>query len=71
MYLTSDKKIKGKRKRGAYKKTPVFWYYKRGAKVYTEIVPDWTKAKLQQLYGLGYIFTVLSTLTDGVAIMAF
>ena len=41
------KRIKGKRGRGAFKKTPVFGILKRGGKVYTEIVPDCTKATLK------------------------
>jgi len=41
------KRIKGKRGRGAYKKTPVFGIFKRGGKVYTEVVPDCAKATLQ------------------------
>jgi transposase-like protein len=41
------KRIKGKRGRGAYRKTPVFGILKRGGKVYTEIVPDCAKATLQ------------------------
>jgi len=41
------KRIKGKRGRGAFKKTPVFGILKRGGKVYTEIVPDCAKATLQ------------------------
>ncbi len=41
------KRIKGKRGRGAYKKTPVFGIFKRGDKVYTEVVPDCAKATLQ------------------------
>ena len=40
------KRIKGKRGRGAYKKTPVFGIFKRGGKVYAEIVPDCAKATL-------------------------
>lgn len=43
------KRIKGKRGRGAYKKTPVFGILKRGGKVYTEIVPDCAKATLQAI----------------------
>ena len=43
------KRIKGKRGRGAYKKTPVFGIFKRGGKVYTEIVPDCAKATLQAI----------------------
>ena len=41
------KRIKGKRGRGAYKKTPVFGIFKRGGKVYTEIVPNCAKSTLQ------------------------
>jgi len=41
------KRIKGKRGRGAYRKTPVFGILQRGGKVYTEIVPDCAKATLQ------------------------
>jgi len=43
------KRIKGKRGRGAYRKTPVFGIFKRGGKVYTEIVPDCAKATLQAI----------------------
>ena len=43
------KRIKGKRGRGAFKKTPVFGIFKRGGKVYTEIVPDCAKATLQAI----------------------
>jgi len=43
------KRIKGKRGRGAYKKTPVFGIFKRGGKVYTEVVPDCAKATLQAI----------------------
>jgi len=40
---------KGKRGRGAINKTIVFGLYKRGGKVYTEIVPDVKKKTLQAL----------------------
>ncbi len=43
------KRIKGKRGRGASKKTPVFGIFKRGGKVYTEVVPDCAKATLQAI----------------------
>ena len=43
------KRIKGKRGRGAYGKTPVFGVLQRGGKVYTEIVPDCAKATLQAI----------------------
>lgn len=38
------RRVKGKAGRGAGKKTPVFGIYKRGDKVYTEVVPDCSKA---------------------------
>ena len=41
------KRIKGKRGRGAFEKTPVFGILKRGGKVYTEVVPDCAKTTLQ------------------------
>jgi len=43
------KRIKGKRGRGAYGKTPVFGILQRGGKVYTEIVPDCAKGTLQAI----------------------
>ena len=43
------KRIKGKRGRGAYRKTPVFGIFKRGGKVYTEVVPDCAKATLKAI----------------------
>ena len=41
------RRVKGKRGRGAYGKTPVFGILQRGGRVYTEIVPDCAKATLQ------------------------
>lgn len=41
------KRVRGKRGRGAGNKTIVFGLLKRHGKVYTEIVPDASKAKLQ------------------------
>jgi len=41
------KRIKGKRGRGAYKKTHVFGILKRCGKIYTEVVPDCAKSTLQ------------------------
>jgi len=41
------RRVKGKRGRGAYGKTVVFGLLKRGGKVYTEIVPNCSKATLQ------------------------
>ena len=41
------RRIKGKRGRGAYGKTIVFGIFKRNGKVYTEIVPDASRATLQ------------------------
>ena len=40
-------RVRGKRGRGAYGKTIVFGLLKRHGKVYTEIVPDCSKATLQ------------------------
>lgn len=40
-------RVRGKRGRGAYGKTIVFGLLKRQGKVYTEIVPDCSKATLQ------------------------
>ena len=42
-------RVKGKRGRGANGKTIVFGLYKRGGKVYTEIVPDVKRKTLQAL----------------------
>ena len=65
------KRIKGKRGRGAYKKTPVFGIFKRGGKVYTEIVPNCAKATLQGIIrGRVLILIASSTQMDGEAIMA-
>ena len=41
--------VKGKRGRGAFGKTIVFGIFKRNGKVYTEIVPDCSKATLQAI----------------------
>jgi len=41
------RRVKGKRGRGALGKTIVFGLYKRQGKVYTEIVPDCSRATLQ------------------------
>ena len=43
------RRIKGKRGRGASSKTIVFGILKRNGKVYTEIVPDCSKATLQAI----------------------
>lgn len=43
------KRKKGKRGRGAYGKTIVFGIYKRNGKVYTEIVPNCSRATLQAI----------------------
>lgn len=42
-------RVKGKRGRGAYGKTPVFGIFQRGGKVYTEIVPNCAQATLQAI----------------------
>ena len=43
------KRIKGKRGRGAFGKTPVFGIFQRRGKVYTEVAPDCAKATLQAI----------------------
>ena len=43
------RRIRGKRGRGEFNKTPVFGIFKRGGEVYTEIVPDCSKATLQAI----------------------
>ena len=43
------RRVKGKRGRGAYGKTPVFGILQRGGKVYTEIVPNCAKRTLQAI----------------------
>lgn len=43
------KRIKGKRGRGAYSKTPVFGILQRSGMVYTEILPDCAKQTLQTI----------------------
>ena len=43
------RRVRGKRGRGAYGKTIVFGLLKRNGKVYTEIVPDCSKATLQEI----------------------
>jgi transposase-like protein len=43
------KRKKGKRGRGSYGKTPVFGILERNGKVYTEIVPDCSRATLQAI----------------------
>ena len=43
------RRIRGKRGRGAYGKTIVFGILERNGKVYTEIVPDCSRATLQAI----------------------
>jgi hypothetical protein len=43
------RRIKSKRSRGDYGKTPVFGILQRGCSVYTEIVPDCTRKTLQAI----------------------
>ena len=43
------RRVRGKRGRGAGKKTPVFGILKRGGKVHTEIVPDCTRDTLVKI----------------------
>ncbi|ASP16881.1 IS1595 family transposase [Neisseria sp. KEM232] len=58
------KRIRGKRGRGAGGKTIVFGVLKRGNKVYTEIVPDASKATLQKVIR-GHISVESVINTDG------
>lgn len=58
------KRIRGKRGRGAGSKTIVFGILKRGNKVYTEIVPNASKAALQQVIK-GHIAVDSIINTDG------
>jgi transposase-like protein len=51
MNLLCARRIRGKRGRGASGKTIVFGLLKRDGNVYTEIVPDCSKATLQVLFG--------------------
>ncbi len=44
--LLGPGRVKGKRGRGAYGKTTVFGIFERDGQVYTEIVPDCSKATL-------------------------
>lgn len=45
--LFGTKRVKGKRGRGAYGKSTVFGIYERQGLVYTEVVPNCSKAALQ------------------------
>ena len=64
------RRIKGKRGRGAYGKTPVFGILQRGGMVYTEIVPDCAKQTLQGIIrGKVDLETVIHS-DPGVDIMA-
>jgi len=47
--LFGARRVKGKRGRGAYGKTTVFGIFERDGKVYTQIVPNCSKATLQGL----------------------
>ena len=58
------KRIRGKRGRGAGGKTIVFGVLKRGDKIYTEIVPDASKATLQKVIR-GHISIESVINTDG------
>ena len=60
------RRVKGKRGRGAYGKTIVFGIFKRNGHVYTEIVPNCSKATLQAVIR-GKVSSL--TLMGGVAIM--
>ncbi len=55
------RRIKGKRGRGAHRKTIVFGIFQRDDKVYTEIVPNCRSATLQGVRGRVSIESVLHT----------
>jgi transposase-like protein len=58
------RRVRGKRGRGAGGKTIVFGLFKRGAQVYTEIVPDCSKKTLQAIMR-GKIDVAAMVNTDG------
>ncbi|QNE38276.1 IS1595 family transposase (plasmid) [Hymenobacter sp. NBH84] len=58
------RRVRGKRGRGAGGKTIVFGLFKRGAQVYTEIVPDCSKKTLQAIIR-GKIDVTAMVNTDG------
>jgi len=58
------RRVRGKRGRGAGRKTIVFGLFKRGGQVYTEIVPDCSKKTLQGIIR-GKIDPVAMVNTDG------
>lgn len=43
------RRVRGRRGRGAGGKTPVFGIFERGGRVYTQVVPDCSRARLQAL----------------------
>ena len=59
------KRVKGRRGRGAGSKTIVFGLYKRNGKVYTEIVPNTTKAQTLQAIIRGHADIESVIHTDG------
>ena len=59
-----SRRVRGKRGRGASGKTIVFGLYKRGGKVYTEIVPD-AKSKTLQAIVRGHVDIESVIHTDG------
>jgi len=63
------RRVKGKRGRGASGKTIVFGVLKRHGKVYTEIVPDCSKATLQAVIRGKVTLTVSSIRMGGVVTM--
>ena len=58
------RRVRGKRGRGAGGKTPVFGLLKRHGRVYTEIVPDYSKATLQAIIR-GRVAVEVAILSDG------
>ena len=63
------KRVKGRRGRGAYGKTPVFGILERGGQVYTEIIPDCAKKLYKPLSEAEWISTASFIPTNGAGIM--
>ena len=53
------RRVKGKRGRGAYGKNVVFGIFKRNGSVYTEIVPNCSKATLNSTMDANIVFQII------------
>lgn len=63
--LFGAKRVKGKRGREAYSKTTALGIFERDGQVYTEIVPNSSKATLQAIIAIRSTSQPLSILTAG------